>query len=139
MTEITLQVGVKVLLKNPENKFLLVKRSAKAYPDAICGWELVGGRITPGMPLLENLKREIKEETGITRVENIKLVAAQDILRIAGKHVVRLTYTADTKNEKVVLDKNENTEYVWVTSKELESQPGLDTYLDEMVRSGTVG
>ena len=60
MSEIILQVGVKVLLKNPEGKYLLVKRSAKAYPDAICGWELVGGRITPGIPLLENLQREIK-------------------------------------------------------------------------------
>ncbi len=69
MADVVLQVGVKVLLKNPEGKYLLVKRSPKAYPDAICGWELVGGRITPGIPLLENLKREVKEETGIQRLK----------------------------------------------------------------------
>lgn len=133
MNNMLLQVGVKVLLKNSDGKYLLVKRSAVAYPNAICGWELVGGRITPGTTLLENLKREIKEETGITKVENIKLVAAQDILQVEGKHIVRLTYVADTRNEQVVLD-SENTEFAWVTKDELKNLEGLDPYLGELVK-----
>lgn len=133
MNNIILQVGVKVLLKNPDGKYLLVRRSAKVYPNAICGWELVGGRITPGISLLENLKREIREETGITKVENIKLVAAQDILRVEGKHIVRLTYVADTGSEPVNLD-SENTEYKWVTKKEIGVIEGLDPYLNELVQ-----
>lgn len=133
-----LQVGVKVLLINPDGKYLLVKRSATAYPNAICGWEPVGGRITPGIPLLENLKREILEETGITRIENIKLVAAQDILRVEGKHIVRLTYVADTADELVVLD-SENTEYIWVSMDELKSLEDLDPYLEELVKSWLFG
>lgn len=51
-----LQVGVKVLLKNPEGKYLLVKRSNKKYPEVGATWDIVGGRIDPGLPLLENLK-----------------------------------------------------------------------------------
>lgn len=135
MFEIILQVGVKVLLKNPKGKYLLVKRSAVTYPNAICGWEPVGGRITPGIPLLENLKREVKEETGITIIKNIKLIAAQDILRVEGKHIVRLTYVADTGNEPVILD-SENTEFTWVTTGQIKSLEELDPYLEELVGNG---
>lgn len=135
---IVLQVGVKALLKNPQGKLLLVMRSTKAYPDAACGWESVGGRITAGISLLENLKREIEEETGITKVGNFKLIAAQDILRIAEKHVVRLTYTADVKDEKVILDINENTDYVWLTLEELRKQPNLEPYLKELVNAKVI-
>ncbi len=133
MSEVVLQVGVKALLKNPQGKYLLVKRSQKAYPTAICGWEPVGGRITPGLPLLENLKREIKEETGITKVRSFKLVAAQDILRIEGKHVVRLTYTADVEDEEIILD-SENVEFIWTSPEELKTLNEMDPYLQELVK-----
>lgn len=134
MFEIILQVGVKVLLKNPKGKYLLVKRSAVTYPNAICGWEPVGGRITAGIPLLENLEREVKEETGITIIKNIKLIAAQDILRVEGKHIVRLTYVADTEDEPVELD-SENSEYIWIKSEEIQNLDNLDPYLNELVHN----
>ena len=57
-----LQVGVKVFLKNLQGKYLLVRRSPKKYPEVGALWDIVGGRINPGSPLLENLKREKKEE-----------------------------------------------------------------------------
>jgi ADP-ribose pyrophosphatase YjhB (NUDIX family) len=76
-----LQVGVKVLLKNSEGKFLLVRRNPKKYPDVGAQWDIVGGRIDPGSKLIENLKREVLEETGLALSQPVKLVAAQDILR----------------------------------------------------------
>jgi ADP-ribose pyrophosphatase YjhB (NUDIX family) len=59
-----LQVGVKVLLKNKQGKYLLLKRSLKKYPNVVGTWDIVGGRIDLGVPLVENLKREVKEEVG---------------------------------------------------------------------------
>ncbi|HEA84446.1 MAG TPA: NUDIX hydrolase, partial [Candidatus Wildermuthbacteria bacterium] len=60
-----LQVGVKILLQNKDGKYLLVRRSPEKYPEieAKNSWGIVGGRIIPGSPLFENLKREVKEET----------------------------------------------------------------------------
>jgi len=37
-----LQVGVKVLLKNKEGKFLLIRRSPKKYPEVGPKWDIVG-------------------------------------------------------------------------------------------------
>lgn len=62
-TLIQLQVGVKILLKNLDGKYLLLRRNPKKYPEVGAQWDIVGGRIHPGQTLLENLKREIKEET----------------------------------------------------------------------------
>ena len=130
-----LQVGVKVLIKNSAGKYLLVKRSKEKYPDAQIGWEIVGGRIIPGTPLLENLKREVKEETGFTLLKVEKLLAAQDILRVKGKHVVRITYLGKAKG-KIKLDKEENTEYKWFSLKEVKALPkkDLDMYFAEALK-----
>jgi ADP-ribose pyrophosphatase YjhB (NUDIX family) len=98
-----LQVGVKVLLRNSRGKYLLLRRSDKKYSDVRGRWDIVGGRIKPGIRLVENLTREVKEETGLKIFGEPELIAAQDILRTPGKHVVRLTYLAKVEG-KVKLD-----------------------------------
>lgn len=72
-----LQVGVKILLRNNEGKYLLVRRSSEKYPEVgHYQWDIVGGRIDPGFPLLDNLNREIKEE----KEEDEKITGARLIL-----------------------------------------------------------
>lgn len=129
-----LQVGVKVLLKNPTGKYLLQRRNKEKYPDAQIGWDVVGGRIIPGLPLLENLKREVKEETGLKLIKVDRVLGVQDILRIKGKHVVRVTYLGKARG-KIKQDKEENTEYKWFTLKELKAFPKkeLDMYFYEVL------
>jgi ADP-ribose pyrophosphatase YjhB (NUDIX family) len=90
--QILLQVGVKVLLKNKAGKYLLVRRNPKKYPEVGPKWDIVGGRINPGSPLFDNLKREVREETRLDLTTRPRLAAAQDILRVPGRHVVRLTF-----------------------------------------------
>jgi len=60
-----LQVGVKILLKNKEGKFLLVRRNPKKYPEVGPKWDIIGGRIEPGASLMGNLRHEIKEEVSL--------------------------------------------------------------------------
>lgn len=127
-----LQVGVKILLKNKEDKYLLVRRSSEKYPEVGAVWDIVGGRIEAGTALLENLKREIFEETKLELIGEPKLIAAQDILKL-DKHVVRLTYIGEAQGD-VILDE-ENTEYKWFRREELYQIEELDAYLKEVLKS----
>ncbi len=133
-----LQVGVKVLLKNKEGKYLLVRRSPIKYPEVGPKWDIVGGRIVPGTPLLDNLKREVKEETSLDLIKPVRLMAAQDILRVANKHVVRLTYVGEIDG-KVKLDED-HSEFGWFTMEEIKkfTQKELDSYFKALVDEGII-
>ncbi|MBI2579622.1 MAG: NUDIX domain-containing protein [Candidatus Aenigmarchaeota archaeon] len=128
MTE--LQVGVKILVKNDGGKYLLLKRSAEKYPEVGERWDIVGGRIDAGIPLIENLRREVMEETGLVIENEPVLVAAQDILRIEGRHIVRLTYVGYANGNPVLTD--EHTEYGWFTVEEMKGMD-LDIYFKEVL------
>lgn len=135
MNDIELRVGVKALLKNDQGQYLLIKRNTKKYPEIQGVWDIPGGRIEAGVDYLENLKREIREETQLDLTEEPKLLAAQDILRVPGKHVVRLTFVGFISGEPI-LDLEENTEYRWLTFDELKNNTfnlDLDLYLKEVV------
>lgn len=130
-----LQVGVKALLKNQHNKYLLIKRNPKKYSEVGAKWDIVGGRINPGTSLIENLAREIKEEVGLELKDNPKLIAAQDIFVSSKKlHIVRLTYTANIEGEPK-LDQSENTEFKWFSLSEIKKLGQLlDSYFAKLVK-----
>lgn len=123
-----LQVGVKILLKNSEGKFLLVRRNPKKYPEVGAKWDIVGGRIEPGTPLLENLKREIKEEVGLDYFGIPKLIVAQDILK-PDKHIVRLTYTGEIEGDPKIDE--DHIEAKWFTVEEVKILKDLDLYFKQ--------
>ncbi|OGI60443.1 hypothetical protein A2641_00200 [Candidatus Nomurabacteria bacterium RIFCSPHIGHO2_01_FULL_37_25] len=125
-----LQVGVKILLKNKEGKFLLLLRNPVKYPEVGKKWDIVGGRIDAGASLMENLKREVLEETGLEVVGETKLLLAQDILK-PDKHVVRLTYMGESKGE--VRLSEEHSEYKWLTRDELTKLEPMDKYIKEVL------
>lgn len=144
---VILQVGVKVLLMWPDGKparpndfghsgrYLIAKRSARKYPDIKNPWDCIGGRINPGTPLLENLKREVKEETGIVLKSEPKLICAQDIIK-KGVHIVRLTYISKvSQNTKPVSADGEMEDFAWKTSKELLGMKNLDEYLRAVLKT----
>ena len=123
-----LQVGVKILLKNREGKFLLIRRADDKYAEVVHKWDIPGGRIEPESGLRENLAREVMEETGLTCTSEPRVVAAQDIFPEGkNRHVVRITYLGTTEGEPKLSD--EHTEYKWLTLSELKALDHLDTYL----------
>lgn len=133
-----LQVGVKVLLKNPEGKYLLIKRSPIEYPETH-KWDIPGGRIESGSSLSENLAREVMEETGLTMTSEPKVVAAQDIiLPEQDRHVVRVTYIGTAEGEPRL--SVEHTEYKWVTFAELKllTIDELDRYVKALLEAGAI-
>jgi 8-oxo-dGTP diphosphatase len=69
-------VTVSGLIENDEGKILLEKA-----PDR--GWEVPGGQVEAGETLIDALKREVKEETGIDiEVGNLKIVSSNISKRV---------------------------------------------------------
>ncbi len=128
-----LQVGVKILLKNSDGRYLLVRRNPKKYPEVGPKWDMVGGRINAGTTLMENLKREIKEEVGLNYTGEPKLVAAQDILKSMERHVVRLTFLGEMDGEPKIDE--DHLEFGWFSAEEIENfDPNvLDGYFRSLV------
>lgn len=146
-----LQVGVKVLLKNGEGKFLLARRNPKKYPETGSQWDIIGGRIEPGTDLITNLKREVLEEIGLNLTSPVTLVAAQDIILNHGygdeadsaeaknqKHVVRLTYVGQIEGSPIISE--ESTEAKWFTAEEIKNlaQGELDKFVRELINQNKV-
>ncbi len=137
-SEIILQVGVKVLLKNKQCLYLLMRSNPKKYPEKGARWDIVGGRINAGSTLMENLKREVKEESDLDLTDEPQLMAAQDILRVPGRHIVRLTYVGNNEGEPKIDE--ESTEYKWFTAEEIKAltYDELDIYFKELVEKGII-
>lgn len=126
-----LQVGVKILLKNKDGQYLVVCRNAEMYPKVGRQWEIPGGRINAGTALLENLRREVMEETGLGIKYEPKLITAQDILK-SDIHIVRLTYLGFAEEGEVKLSP-EHTEYQWLSVEEISNLTPIDSYLKEVL------
>ena len=138
MNEIKLQVGVKILLKNREGKYLLLYRNLEKYTDVKHPWDLIGGRINPGVSLIENLKREVFEETQIELNLDPQLIAAQDIFP-QGKHVVRLTYVGNLNREVNPVLSEEHTKFSWFNLEEMEELgEELDYFLKKLLNEGRI-
>ena len=130
-----LQVGVKIFLRNQDGKYLLMRRSPEKYPGVRGEWDIPGGRINPGSLLIENLRREVMEETQLKIISEPKLIYAQDIIPNDEKHVVRLSYVGETSGEPI-LDISENVEYKWLSLNELKNHNNVDIYAKKIIDSG---
>lgn len=129
---ILLQVGVKIFLKNKSGKYLLLRRSPVRYPNIANFWDIAGGRINPGTTLLENLRREVKEETKLKISGIPKLMYVQDIIRGKEKHIVRLTFTGSTSGQPI-LD-GDHTDFKWLTLGEMLHVKRLDEFTREVIK-----
>jgi 8-oxo-dGTP diphosphatase len=60
-------LGVKALIRNPNKEILLLERKSKFNKNY---WDLPGGRLQKDESLLQTLKREIAEETGLNDIRD---------------------------------------------------------------------
>ncbi len=127
-----LQVGVKAFIKNQTGDYLFLKRSTPYPKEKEPRWDIPGGRINIGEPIIKALSREIVEETGLNLSGEPKLIYAQDILRNPDRHVIRLTYLAQA-NGQIKINPEEHSEYQW-SSLEKISELRHDIYLDPVLK-----
>ena len=76
------------------------------------------------------------EETKLQLIDEPVLLDAVDILRVPGKHIVRLTYlgTIDGTPE---IDTEESNEYQWISLEELNALDDFDMYAKDLLRRKT--
>ncbi len=128
-----LQVGVKVLLRNSEDKYLFLRRTA-AFQSGPQKWDIPDGRIEPEESLEAALRREVQEETSLTLESIDRLLAAQDIFVAAAPvHVVRLTYVGTASGEVAISDEHDSC--AWMTKDEALASE-LDSYVREVFEGG---
>jgi ADP-ribose pyrophosphatase YjhB (NUDIX family) len=125
------QVGVKLMLFNPDGNFLIIKRNPEKYPGLGEKWDIPGGRMFPKEETVwDGGKREVRNETGLEITENEKpvFIGKQKFpQKPGGPEVTRLTYKARATGDVKLSD--EHTEYRWVTIEEAKQMQDLDPYL----------
>lgn len=98
-----------------EGKVLVVREAAYDEGTNTGKWDIPGGRIESDEPIMDGLRREVMEESGLT-IEPIRLVGAgENFPSIKGEscHVVRLYYLADAITTNVTLSRDHDA-YEWI-------------------------
>ena len=133
--QIIVQIGVKALIFNKEDKVLLLKCVPRENSGVY--WDMPGGRIQGKESLASNLKREIFEETGLKGINIGKIVGVQEFQH-EHKHIIRLTYVARVTSIKKIMLSDEHSEYKWFSLSELSKQTNLDRYLRILIKDKEV-
>ena len=126
------QIGLKALIFNEEGKILVLKRNKEYYPKMKNLWDIPGGRVCEGGTLLGNLRREVKEETGMRVLRILGILAVQNI-SIHGLSVVRITYISRVTHLKLKLS-DEHTEFKWLSRANMLKMKGLDRYVRGVIK-----
>lgn len=104
------------------DKILLQNRVKKDWQ----GWTLPGGHIEPGESIVEAVRREMKEETGLT-VKSIELRGVKQFPIDGGRYIVFLFRTDDFEGEVV---SSEEGQMQWFDRDELTSIPVVSDFAD---------
>src|SRR5687768_9683561 len=118
-------VGVKGLIENSQGELLLLRADVSTHSkNTMPYWDIPGGRIQEGSTVIETLKREVEEETGMTELQNIELVGS-----VISKHQIPLTegrnaglvlmiYKVEIPADAIIRISTEHTEFAWVDRHE---------------------
>jgi ADP-ribose pyrophosphatase YjhB (NUDIX family) len=111
------QVAVKALIIW-DNRILILHKTAEPRDF----WVLPGGRINQDEGLEAALKRELKEEIGVTKIKHSRLVYAECVppnrMRLLNYYCLMLFYEMEADCSKLVLD-SEHDSYEWAVVEEL--------------------
>ena len=124
-------VSQKTLVVNREGKILALRRS-NTDPSRPLTWDLPGGVLEEGEVLEENVKREIKEESGID-VDTFDIFDAVAETQKSGEYWIQIAYLAKVDLPVITLS-YEHDQYKWLTKDEflgLESTPKIKRFLNK--------
>jgi 8-oxo-dGTP pyrophosphatase MutT (NUDIX family) len=104
------KINQHALLKNSTNKILILKQDGK--------WMLPGGRVEGTSSPEEELKREIKEETG---VEDSRIEGVFDTGISSSGETFLITYKVKVKGEPKIKISEEHADYAWVDKNNIDN------------------
>lgn len=102
-----------------DGKFLILKRSEKeiANPGE---WTIPGGKVEGSDGILDTLRKEIKEETGLDIEGGFEFLGDDEFTRPDGYHVVIPKFRVIVKDSEVKIDKNDFDDFAWVDSTNID-------------------
>ena len=103
-------IAVKSFIVGEKNRLLMVKRHEKDSHEP-GAWEVPGGRLDLGENPFDGLKREVKEETGIS-IEILNPLRVHHFTRADKQKITMITFLCRPLSKSVILSK-EHTEYEW--------------------------
>jgi len=134
MSEGRFQVAAGAIIRNRRTgKILLIHRTAKQVSGDI--WEYPVGRTKQFETLVDGLKREVAEETGLTSIEIERPFSTFEFMRgerAAENEVRAIVFAATTDQDDVQLS-DEHDAYKWVTIDEaitMADHPGVKIDLE---------
>jgi len=111
-------VAITAVIKNQaEDKFLILKRSDQeiAFPGK---WAFPGGKIEKGQTIIDTLRREVKEETGLDIADYKEYLKDYTFIRPDGHNVVGLTFLVKANSDNVTIS-TDFTEFAWLKPEKL--------------------
>lgn len=130
-------VNVEAAIYN-ENKWLIIERSKKeAHAAGLLS--LVGGKAelegNTNDILERTLKREVREEVGVSLENNLQYVNSTSFVTDAGEHVVDVVFMcAHESGEAKVKSPDEVESVHWMTPEEVYEHPNAPEYLKASIR-----
>ena len=114
------------LIVNHEGKLLFLKRNSNdnLFPGVYC---LPGGHLEKSLSEERNVKKEIKEETGLDVLE-CKFVAVKSINN--GKNKIYYFFCTLPFDYEIVLNEREHSNYVWMSLADIKNEPEENFILD---------
>jgi 8-oxo-dGTP diphosphatase len=128
----TIIIVTSAIIRNYENKVLIVKREPNdSFPNK---WEFPGGKSEYGEHPEESVKREVKEETGLTINPVFPVVVNEFKNTKKNVSYVEIFYIADltTANQIVTLS-SEHTDFSWIAFEDIHNFETTD-YVHEVIR-----
>jgi len=124
MEKLIAQITTQAIIKNQDNRVLLLKRNREGGL-----FTLPGGTIHKGEDVKEGLKRELVEETGLnlTITEPVWIWQSNH----TGKDLLGIVFTiAETQSgaEKIVIS-DEHSEFAWFSKDNLFNRSDVDPYI----------
>jgi len=125
MTEDVFHLGIKAIIQDKQGRVLLLKVNPSVMHKFIGKpyWDIPGGRITKGSTVEATLKREVEEETGISKIVSFKpfsMVLSNIRIPIRDYDVglILASYICAVDNYSQVKLSSEHTEAKWFSSDE---------------------
>lgn len=137
-------IGIGALIEHSKSGKILLLHRAPTVDFASNQWDDVGGRMRQFESPEETLRREVKEETGISQLVIVKPIDVSHYFRgtkTAEKEMIVITYWCRTTSDEITLS-TEHNDYRWVLPEEafsLIEDPNLtrniQRFIDEKKRS----
>jgi 8-oxo-dGTP diphosphatase len=130
-------VSVVAVIRNPEGKYLLLKRSEReiAYPGM---FTFPGGKVEGNDSIEETLEKEVLEEAGLKLKPGKFMIKDKTFIRPDDQTVKSFSYLCDVEEYgPVVIDENDFSEYMWATLEDLKKVPHVGIE-DELALADTL-